>query len=43
MEEKLRFVFAYEQHEETMRELCQSFGISRETGYLWRGDTRSKG
>ncbi|PYV94756.1 MAG: hypothetical protein DMG89_24240 [Acidobacteria bacterium] len=35
MEEKLRFVFEYEQHEQTMREVCQSFGISRETGYFW--------
>src|SRR5439155_4348256 len=33
MEEKLRFVFEYEQHEQTMRDVCQSFGISRETGY----------
>ena len=35
MEEKLRFVFEYEQHEQTMREVCQSFGVSRETGYFW--------
>src|SRR5438874_9942801 len=35
MEEKLRFVFEYEQHEQTMRDVCQSFGISRETGYFW--------
>src|SRR2546430_6163917 len=35
MEEKLRFVFEYEQHEQTMRDVCQSFGISRETGYHW--------
>jgi transposase InsO family protein len=35
MDEKLRFVFEYERHEQTMRELCASFGISRETGYVW--------
>src|SRR5438309_638645 len=35
MDEKLRFVFEYERHEQTMRELFASFGISRETGYVW--------
>jgi len=35
MDEKLRFVFEYERHEQTMRELCAGFGISRETGYVW--------
>ncbi len=35
MDEKLRFVFSYERDEQTMRELCESFGISRETGYVW--------
>ena len=35
MEEKLRFVFEYERDEQTMSELCASFGISRETGYVW--------
>jgi len=35
MQEKLRFVFAYERDEQTMRELCREFGISRETGYVW--------
>ena len=35
MDEKLRFVFAYERDEQTMRELCESSGISRETGYVW--------
>lgn len=32
MDEKVRFVFAYERDEETMTELCRNFGISRETG-----------
>ncbi len=35
MEEKLRFVFSYERDEESMSELCHSYGISRETGYVW--------
>jgi transposase-like protein len=35
MEEKIRFVFEYEQDEHTMTELCQSYGIARETGYVW--------
>ncbi len=35
MEEKLRFVFEYERDEQTMTELCASFGIARETGYVW--------
>jgi transposase InsO family protein len=35
MEEKLRFVFAYERKEWSMSGLCREFGISRETGYVW--------
>src|SRR5437588_12750561 len=35
MEEKLRFVLEYEQGQRTMRELCQRYEISRETGYVW--------
>ena len=35
MDEKLRFVFSYERDEESMRALCERFGISRETGYVW--------
>ena len=35
MEEKLRFVFSYERDEESMTALCERFGISRETGYVW--------
>ena len=35
MEEKLRFILEYERDEQTMSELCASFGISRETGYVW--------
>jgi transposase InsO family protein len=35
MEEKLRFVFEYQQRERTMTELCERYGIARETGYVW--------
>jgi len=35
MEEKARFVLEYEQDEYTMTELCQRYGIARETGYVW--------
>jgi len=35
MEEKARFVLEYEQDEHTMTELCQRYGIARETGYVW--------
>jgi transposase InsO family protein len=34
MDEKLRFVFEYERDEESMKALCERFGISRETGYF---------
>jgi len=32
MEEKVRFVLEYEQDHYTMSELCQRYGIARETG-----------
>jgi len=35
MEEKLRFVYDYERDEESMKALCERFGVSRETGYVW--------
>jgi transposase-like protein len=35
MDEKLRFVFEYERDEQSMKELCLRYGISRETGYVW--------
>ena len=31
----MRFVFEYERDEQTMTELCSSFGVSRESGYVW--------
>src|SRR5467141_1975677 len=43
MEEKVRFVLEYEQDEHTMTELCQSYGIARETGYVWLRRYRERG
>lgn len=43
VEEKLRFVYEYERDEETMRELCSRYGISRETGYVWLRRYRQHG
>jgi len=43
MEEKLRFVFEYERDEQTMAELCASFGICRDTGYVWLRRYRQDG
>ena len=43
MEEKLRFVFEYERDEESMQALCERFGISRETGYVWLRRYRRSG
>ena len=43
MEEKLRFVLEYERDEQTMTELCESFGIARETGYVWLRRYRQSG
>jgi transposase InsO family protein len=43
MEEKLRFVFDYERDEQTMTELCQRYGIARETGYVWLRRYRAQG
>jgi hypothetical protein len=34
MEEKVRFVLEYEQDNGTMTELCEVYGIARETGYV---------
>src|ERR1700693_746401 len=43
MEEKVRFVFEYERDERTMTELCQVYGIARETGYVWLRRYRERG
>ena len=36
MDEKLQFIAAVLSGDETMTALCACFGISRETGYLWK-------
>ena len=43
MEEKVRFVVEYERGGQTMTELCESFGISPETGYVWLRRFRALG
>jgi len=43
MDEKLRFVFEFERDEESMKALCERFGISRETGYVWLRRYRQRG
>jgi transposase InsO family protein len=43
MEEKLRFVFEYDTGNHTMTELCQRYGIARETGYVWLRRYREAG
>jgi transposase len=42
-EEKVRFVVEYEREEQTLTELSESFGISRETGYVWLRRYRALG
>src|SRR5665811_1852208 len=43
MEEKARFVLEYERDEQSMTELCEQFGIARETGYVWLRRYRAQG
>ena len=43
MEEKLRFVFEYEQGYRSMTELCQRYEIARETEYVWIRRYRERG
>ncbi|RUW38197.1 helix-turn-helix domain-containing protein, partial [Mesorhizobium sp. M8A.F.Ca.ET.021.01.1.1] len=43
MDERLRFVVDCLSGEETMIELCASYGISRKTGYKWLGRYRAFG
>ncbi len=43
MDEKVRFVAAVLAEEQSMTELCESFGISRKTGYKWLQRYRSDG
>lgn len=43
MEEKLRFIFEHDQAGDSMTQLCQRYGISRETGYVWLRRYRASG
>src|SRR5262245_11131540 len=43
MDDRLRFVLACLEDEETMTGLCAAFGISRNTGYKWLGRYRGLG
>jgi putative transposase len=43
MDERLRFIAAWLEDEETMKDLCAAFGISRKTGYKWRGRYQALG
>src|SRR6202162_843354 len=43
MEEKVRFVVEYEQDNYSMTELCQRYGVARETGYVWLRRYREDG
>jgi len=43
MDEKVRFVFEYERDEQTMTDLCSTFGVSRECGYTWLRRYRQNG
>jgi transposase InsO family protein len=43
MDEKVRFVIEYERDEQTMTDLCSTFGVSRECGYTWLRRYRQNG
>ena len=43
MEEKTRFICEYDLGERSMTELCQRYGIARETGYVWLRRYRQTG
>ena len=43
MDERMRFVFAVEEDEETMAALCRRFGVSRQNGYKWLARYREEG
>lgn len=43
MDERMRFVLEVEQGEESVSELCQIYGVSRETGYVWLRRYRAGG
>jgi transposase-like protein len=35
MDERMRFVMAIEERDETFAAVCRRFGVSRKTGYKW--------
>lgn len=43
MEERIRFVLAVEQGDNSIAELCRQYGISRKTGYKWIRRYRADG
>ena len=43
MDERMRFVLEVEQGEYAVSELCQIYGVSRETGYVWLRRYRAGG
>ena len=43
VEQRLKFVLAHEESEETVSELCRFSGISRKTGYKWLARYRESG
>ena len=43
MDERMAFIVACQQGEASMAELCRCFGISRKTGYKWRGRYQAEG
>src|ERR1700759_852711 len=43
VDERMRFVIAAEQHEESFAALCRRFGVSRRVGYKWLARYREAG
>jgi len=43
LEERLRFVVAANRQEKTIKELCDEFGISRQTGHIWKKRYETEG
>jgi transposase InsO family protein len=43
VEERMRFVVAVEQHEESFAAVCRRFGVSRRVGYKWLGRYQEAG
>src|SRR5690349_13392841 len=43
VDERMRFVIAAENREESFAALCRGFGVSRKTGYEWLGRYEERG